>query len=157
LGGQLPGREAVAFAGVQCVAAIGGVLLAHLMFGEPAIQTSHHVRAGAAQWLSEVVATFGLIGVIQATARHRPAFVPIAVGAYITGAYWFTASTSFANPAVTIARTLTDTFSGIRPQDAPGFIAAQLVGAIAATYCWSWLLGPGDPADRTTRIAPNGK
>lgn len=117
------------------------------MFGEPVFFASRHVRAGPAQLLGELVATFGLLAVIQGCARHRAAAVPYAVAAYITAAYWFTSSTSFANPAVTLARAASDTFAGIRPADAPGFIAAQLVGAAAAAY-FRWLLRPPRAASR---------
>src|SRR5688572_289269 len=116
-----------------------GVITAHLMFGEPVIQISHHVRAGGSQLFSEFIATFGLLSVIWGCVRLRSEAAPIAVGLYITGAYWFTASTSFANPAVTLARAFTDTFTGIRPLDVPGFIAAQLVGAFFATALFRWL------------------
>jgi glycerol uptake facilitator-like aquaporin len=109
------------------------------MFGKPVYSLSSHIRTGFSQLFSEGVATFGLISVIWGCARQRPGMVPFAVGAYITAAYWFTASTSFANPAVTIARSLTDTFSGIRPIDAPGFILAQIAGAAAATLVFRWL------------------
>jgi glycerol uptake facilitator-like aquaporin len=123
----------------QCVGAFCGVWAAHLMFGLQVLQVSEHVRAGSAQLFSEFVATFGLLAVIWGCSRARPTAVPFAVGAYITAAYWFTASTSFANPAVTLARSLTNTFAGIRPVDAPGFIAMQLVGALAATALFRWL------------------
>jgi glycerol uptake facilitator-like aquaporin len=115
------------------------VASAHLMFGLPLFFASHHSRHGAAQLWSEFVATFGLIFVIWACSRFRPSATPYAVGAYITAAYWFTASTSFANPAVTLARSASDTFAGIRPADAPGFISAQLAGALAATALFRWL------------------
>jgi glycerol uptake facilitator-like aquaporin len=124
----------------QVVGAFGGVAAAHLMFGEPLFSASRHVRAGGAQVFSEFVATFGLLAVIWGCVRFHVAQVPFAVAAYITAAYWFTASTSFANPAVTLARSATDTFAGIRPADAPAFIAAQLVGAGAATALCRWLL-----------------
>lgn len=123
----------------QIVGGVTGTLAAHLMFGLPAISISRHVRAGGAQLLSEFVATFGLLSVIWGCSRLRSAVVPFAVGAYITAAYWFTASTSFANPAVTIARSLSDTFAGIRPGDVPLFIIAQLLGALAATLLFRWL------------------
>jgi glycerol uptake facilitator-like aquaporin len=110
------------------------------MFGEPLFSASHHVRAGNAQIFSECFATFGLVSVIWGCARSRSSAVPFAVGAYITGAYWFTSSTSFANPAVTLARAASDTFAGIRPADAPGFIVAQLAGAMAATLFFRWLV-----------------
>ena len=109
------------------------------MFGVAVFQVSGHARSGASQIFSEFVATFGLLSVIWGVARQRSTAVPFAVGAYITGAYWFTASTSFANPAVTLARAFTNTFAGIRPADAPGFIAAQLLGAAAATLLFRWL------------------
>lgn len=126
----------------QVTGAFAGVASAHLMFGEPLFAASRHVRSGGAQLFSECIATFGLLSVIGSCARSRPAAAPFAVAAYITGAYWFTASTSFANPAVTLARSFTNTFSGIRPADAPGFIVAQLAGAVAATLLFRWLLPP---------------
>jgi glycerol uptake facilitator-like aquaporin len=126
----------------QVAGAFAGVAVAHVMFGEPLFAASRHARAGLPQLVSEFVATFGLLAVIWGCARSRAAAVPFAVAAYITAAYWFTASTSFANPAVTLARAATDTFSGIRPADAPGFIAAQLAGAAAATALFRWL-APG--------------
>lgn len=109
------------------------------MFELPLLMESVHIRTGPHQWWSEIVASFGLLTAILNVAKTRPDFVPVAVGSYITAAYWFTASTSFANPAVTIARSLTDTFSGIRPTDAPGFILAQIVGAGLAVAFFSWL------------------
>jgi glycerol uptake facilitator-like aquaporin len=124
----------------QIAGALLGVGAAHLMFGEAVFQVSQHVRAGGAQLFSEFVATFGLLSVIWGCSRLRAEAVPVAVGLYITAAYWFTASTSFANPAVTVARSFTNTFSGIRPADAPGFIAAQLAGAIAATVVFRWMV-----------------
>jgi len=138
--GELPWRQVPGYLAAQFVGAPAGVVLAHVMFGEPLIAYSRHVRSGAAQLVSEVVATFGLLAVVWACTRRRPAVAPFAVGAYITAAYWFTASTSFANPAVTFARALTDTFAGIRPADAPAFIAAQVVGAALATALFRWLL-----------------
>lgn len=116
----------------QIVGAILGVWLAHVMFGLPILQLSQHVRTGLPQWVAEIVATFGLLMVIWGCRAHREPVTAFAVAAYITGAYWFTASTSFANPAVTVARSLSDTFAGIRPTDAPGFVAAQLVALILA-------------------------
>ena len=130
--GDLRWPEAAMFALVQCVGAVAGVLAAHAMFELPILQLSTHVRTGAGQWWSEVVATFGLLTVILGCRGESARFAPFAVGGYITAAYWFTASTSFANPAVTLARAMTDTFAGIRPLDAPGFIAAQFVGATLA-------------------------
>jgi glycerol uptake facilitator-like aquaporin len=120
------------YVAAQVVGAILGVWLAHIMFGLPILQLSQHVRAGLPQWVAEIVATFGLLTVIWGCRVHREPVTAFAVAAYITGAYWFTASTSFANPAVTIARSLSDTFAGIRPADAPGFIIAQLVALILA-------------------------
>lgn len=122
----------------QVIGACAGVAAAHAMFALPFFFASHHARGGSALLWSEFVATFGLIAVIHG-GRTRPAAIPFAVGAYITAAYWFTASTSFANPAVTLARTLSDTFTGIRPGDAPGFIVAQVAGAAAAALCFRWL------------------
>jgi len=137
---ELSGRDAVLYILVQIAGAFAGVAAAHGMFGEPLFFASQHIRTGPAQWWSEFVATFGLLAVIFGCSRSRPEAVPFAVACYIVGAYWFTASTSFANPAVTLARAATDTFAGIRPLDAPGFIAAQLVGAITATLIFNWLL-----------------
>src|ERR1700686_1546921 len=122
----------------QLIGAVPGGLTAPLIFGEELFQVSQHVRAGGAQFFSEFVATFGLLAVIWGCSRRRSESVPLAVGLYITGAYWFTASTSFANPAVTAARAMTNTFAGIRPADAPGFIGAQLAGAFVATLLFRW-------------------
>lgn len=133
-------RDVPAYLIAQIAGAFAGVAAAHLMFNEPLFAASHHARSGAAQWWSEFIATFGLLFVIWGCSRARPATVPFAVGAYIMAAYWFTSSTSFANPAVTLARAATDTFTGIRPSDVPGFIAAQLVGAGAATMLCRWLI-----------------
>lgn len=138
--GGLRWHDVPAYIGVQIVGAIGGVWTAHAMFGEPIFMVSTHARHGLPQLISEFVATFGLLAVIWGCSRRRSAVVPFAVGAYITAAYWFTASTSFANPAVTIARSLTDTFSGIAPVDVPGFLAVQLLGAFAATWLFRWLV-----------------
>jgi glycerol uptake facilitator-like aquaporin len=132
--------EAAGYALVQIAGAVAGVAIANAMFGKPIVAWSAHARTGFPQLLSETVATFGLLSVIWGCARRRPDAVPFAVGAYIVAAYWFTASTSFANPAVTLARALTDTFAGIRPNDVPGFIAAQIVGATAATVLFRWLV-----------------
>lgn len=137
--GNVPGREVLPYIAAQVTGAFAGVAAAHGMFGEPLFFASQHVRTGPAQWWSECVATFGLIAVIIGTSRSRPAVTPFAVAAYIVAAYWFTASTSFANPAVTLARAATDTFAGIRPADAPGFILAQLAGAAAASVLFCWL------------------
>lgn len=135
----MPSREVLPYIVVQVAGAFAGVAAAHMMFDDPLFFASQHARTGAAQWWSEFVATFGLIAVIIGCSRSRPAATPFAVAAYITAAYWFTSSTSFANPAVTLARSATDTFAGIRPGDAPGFIAAQLLGAAAATVLFCWL------------------
>jgi len=123
----------------QFAGAVAGVWAAHAMFGEPILQVSTKLRPGGALMFSEVVATFGLLTTIFGCVRHRSEAVPYAVAVYIVAAYWFTASTSFANPAVTVARSLTNTFAGIRPQDVPGFIGAQLVGAVLATVLDGWL------------------
>jgi len=135
-------RHVPAYIAAQIAGAFTGVATAHLMFSEPVFAASRHVRSGPAQVFSEFVATFGLLAVIWGCARLRSPMVPFAVGAYITGAYWFTSSTSFANPAVTMARSMTDTFSGIQPEDVPGFIAAQLAGAASATALLAWLVPP---------------
>ena len=140
---QLAPHEAAAYVLVQLPAAILGVWLAHAMFALPVLELSRHVRHGQGQWLSEGVATFSLLLVILGTSRHGPAKTLMAVAAIITAAYWFTASTSFANPAVTVARALTDSFAGIRPSDVPGFLLAQLAGAITAIACTGWLLQNG--------------
>jgi glycerol uptake facilitator-like aquaporin len=138
--GGLAWRDAPAYIIAQIVGAFAGVAAAHVMFGLPLFFASRHARAGGAQMFSEFVATFGLLSVIWGCARFRSQAVPLAVAAYITAAYWFTASTSFANPAVTVARSASDTFAGIRPVDAPAFIAAQLLGAAAATMLFRWLV-----------------
>lgn len=147
--GGLAWREAPPYIAAQVIGAFAGVAAAHLMFGEPLFSVAQHARTGAAQWWSEFVATFGLLAVIQGCVRSRSSAVSLAVGAYISAAYWFTASTSFANPAVTLARAASDTFAGIRPQDAPAFIFAQLLGAAAATAVMRWLISavPGDAAE----------
>jgi glycerol uptake facilitator-like aquaporin len=146
-------RDVPLYIAAQLIGAVVGVLAAHLMFGEALFQVSHHVRAGGAQLFSEFVATFGLLAVIWGCSRARLESVPLAVGLYITGAYWFTASTSFANPAVTVARALTNTFAGIRPADAPGFIAAQLAGAAVATLFFRWLV-PASMTDADDVVVP---
>ena len=128
----------------QLAGALAGVGIAHLMFGLPAFTLSTHVRSGPAQIFSEFIATFGLLAVVWGCSRTRPQAIPFAVGAYITAAYWFTSSTSFANPAVTLARSLTNTFTGIRATDVPAFLLAQLAGALAATLLFRWLL-PSTP------------
>jgi glycerol uptake facilitator-like aquaporin len=138
---ELPAADVAPYIVVQVAGAIMGVWLAHLMFDETVLQLSSKVRAGPAQWLSESVAAFGLVLTILLTLRANPSNVAAAVGLYITAAYWFTASTSFANPAVTIARSLSDTFAGIRPADVIPFAIAQMIGAIAAMYVSRWLVG----------------
>lgn len=138
-GGGLALGEAGAFVVGQLTGALTGVALAHLMFDLPVFALSQHVRTGPSLWLSEGIATFGLVAVIVGCARRRPGAIPVVVGAYITAAYWFTSSTSFANPAVTVARALTDTFSGIRLLDVPGFVAAQVAGGLAAAFLLRWL------------------
>ena len=147
----LPRREAVLYMLVQVVGGLAGVLAAHLMFEETLLQVSTKARIGPAQWFAEFVATFGLVATILGCLRFRPSAVPYAVGLFISAGYWFTASTSFANPAVTLARAWSDTFSGIRPADAPAFIAAQFLGAIVVTLVFRWLLGA---AEDTSKPAP---
>jgi glycerol uptake facilitator-like aquaporin len=147
--GGLSWADAGAYIVAQLLGAFLGVGLAHVMFGAPLYSWSTHARAGSAQIVSEGVATFGLLSVIWGCARTRPNAVAFAVGAYITAAYWFTSSTSFANPAVTLARALTDTFAGIRPLDVPGFITAQLAGGMAATLLFRWMIpGSSETRDR---------
>jgi len=143
--GGIGWRDVPVYIAAQVAGAFGGVAAAHLMFGEALFAASRHERSGVPQMFSEFVATFGLLAVIWGVSRRRSEAVPFAVGAYITAAYWFTASTSFANPAVTLARAATDTFAGIRPGDVPGFIVAQIVGATAATAFFRWLV-PALPA-----------
>ena len=137
----------VSYIAAQLTGAIAGVAAANVMFGVPVLIASRHARSGSSQMFSEFIATFGLLGVIHCCAKSRPAIVPFAVGAYITSAYWFTASTSFANPAVTLARSLTNTFAGIRPADTPWFIVAQFAGATASLFFFNWLTstGPSQP------------
>ena len=136
----MPWSEVTLYVGAQSVGGVMGTLLAHVMFGKELYSLSHHQRSGLAQLVSEFVAAFGLLCVIWGCLKISSALaVPIAVASYITAAYWFTASTSFANPAVTVARSITDTFSGIRPLDVPGFILAQVAGAITATLLFRWL------------------
>ena len=136
----VPWAEAWQYVLCQIAGGVTGAIAAHLMFGLPPIFLSQHVRSGPAQFLSEFIATFGLLSVIWGCSRVRSSIVPFAVGAYIIAAYWFTASTSFANPAVTLARSLSDTFAGIRPSDVPLFIVAQILGALAATFLFRWLV-----------------
>ncbi|HZF53835.1 MAG TPA: MIP/aquaporin family protein [Polyangiaceae bacterium] len=138
--GGLRWRDVPVYVIAQILGAFIGVATAHVMFGEAIFSASTHVRAGVGQLVGEFVATFGLLAVIWGCARRRASAVPFAVGAYITAAYWFTSSTSFANPAVTLARAASDTFAGIRPMDAPAFVVAQLLGAAAATATFRWLV-----------------
>ena len=138
-GREISGIRALAFAAAQVAGGVSGTFLAHLMFAQPVIQASTTVRTGGAMWLAEAVAAFGLVLVILAGVRQRPEAVPWLVGLFIGAAYWFTSSTSFANPAVAIARGFTDSFSGIRPMDVPGFVAAELIGAVAASLFARWL------------------
>lgn len=138
---ELPVQEAVLYVIAQIAGGIAGTMVAHLMFGLPVLDISMKARTGGAQWFAEAVAAFGLVATILAGIRFQRTAVPWLVGLYITAAYWFTASTSFANPAVAIARSLTNTFAGIRPIDLPGFIIAELLGAILASLLMSWLLG----------------
>jgi glycerol uptake facilitator-like aquaporin len=138
---ELPARDAALYVLAQVAGGIAGTVAAHLMFALPLIDLSLKARTGGPQWLAEAIAAFGLVATILAGIRFHRAAVPWLVGLYITAAYWFTASTSFANPAVAIARSLTNTFSGIRPADLPGFILAELFGALVATLLMNWLLG----------------
>jgi glycerol uptake facilitator-like aquaporin len=151
--GGLAWSPALAYVIAQILGGVGGTMAAHLMFRLPVIHVSHHIRGGGAQFVSEFVATFGLLSVIWGSSRSRSAVVPFAVGAYITAAYWFTSSTSFANPAVTIARSLSDTFAGIRPASVPLFILAQLLGALVSTLLFRWLI-PSLPRDANNVIVP---
>lgn len=144
LRGEGERRDALAYVVAQVTGAVGGVWLAHAMFAEPILQVSAKFRDGPAQGLSEAVATFGLIGTIYTTQRSRPEFTPVAVGLYITAAYWFTASTSFANPAVTLARGLSNSFAGIAPASIPLFLAGQLAGTVAAVLFFPWLFKKED-------------
>jgi glycerol uptake facilitator-like aquaporin len=138
-------RDAAAYVPAQLAGGVAGAVLANLMFDLDAVTWSETARHGSGQLLSEVVATFGLVAVIFGTARRRPSVTPFAVAAYIVAAYWFTASTSFANPAVTVARAFSDTFAGIRPADVPAFIGAQIAGGASAAVLFSWLV-PAQPA-----------
>jgi len=153
---KLPAGEALPYIAAQVIGAFAGVAAAHLMFGLPLYSTSAHVRTGGAQWWSEFVATFGLLATIISCSRSRPSATPFAVALYITAAYWFTSSTSFANPAVTLARAASNTFAGIRPEDVGGFIVAQLLGAAAAKGLFCWLY-PAVPKEATVAamVAPS--
>jgi glycerol uptake facilitator-like aquaporin len=138
--GGIRWAETPYYVAAQILGGVCGAIVANVMFGLPVVSLSQHARTGPAQWFSELVATFGLLAVIWGCSRARPSAVPYAVAAYITAAYWFTASTSFANPAVTIARCLSDTFASIRAADVPFFVCAQLLGAFAATWVFRWLV-----------------
>lgn len=154
--GGIPWRLVPGYIAAQCIGAVVGVYSAHFMFAQPLIQISRHTRSGPSQLFSEFVASFGLLAVIWGCSRARLSAVPFAVGAYITAAYWFTASTSFANPAVTLARSFTDTFAGIRPIDAPWFIVVQFIGALAATALFRWLM-PALPETADELLMPHAK
>jgi glycerol uptake facilitator-like aquaporin len=147
--------EMAGYVAAQIAGGILGAVIAHAMFGEPLYSLSVHTRHGSAQVLSEFVATFGLMAVIWGCSRTRSAAVPFAVGAYITAAYWFTSSTSFANPALTLARSMSNTFAGIRPADAPAFIVAQFCGALAATGLFRWLNPLTEAGQRCNRASPD--
>ena len=151
--GRIAWSDAAAYLGAQVAGALGGVAVAHAMFAQTIVQVSRHARTGSAQVFSEFVATFGLLAVIRGCGRVNSASVPMAVGLYITGAYWFTASTSFANPAVTLARAFTDTFAGIRPVDVPAFVLAQALGAAAAALLFGWLM----PAEASSATGARGE
>jgi glycerol uptake facilitator-like aquaporin len=153
--GGLPWTDVPLYLAGQVAGGVAGTVTAHSMFGNPIVAWSTHPRPGGAQLLSEFVATFGLLAVIWGCSRRRSATVPFAVASYIVAAYWFTASTSFANPAVTIARCLTDTFAGIRPADVPGFVAAQFAGGFAATGLFRWLV-PTLPETADDVVVPHG-
>jgi glycerol uptake facilitator-like aquaporin len=154
--GGLRWPDVPAYILAQVLGAVLGVWTAHVMFGERLFMFSLHARSGPAQLVSECVATFGLVSVMWGCSRRRADAVPFAVAAYIAAAYWFTASTSFANPAVTLARALTDTFAGIRPADVPGFIGAQLAGAAAATLLFRWLV-PALPRSARRVVIPRSE
>ena len=154
--GGLAWRDVPAYVIAQCGGAVLGVWMAHAMFAQPLLSLSRHARSGPAQMFSEFVATFGLVAVIWGCSRRRVSAIPFAVAAYITAAYWFTASTSFANPAVTFARALSDTFAGIRPLDVPGFVLAQLAGAMTATVLFRWLV-PALPVTAPDVVMPRAK
>ena len=143
LRGELGWRALPLYALAQVAAGVLGIVAVHLMFDLPIPELSTKARAGIGQWTGELIATFGLLLTIIGTSRHRPAWVPATVALYIAAAYWFTASTSFANPAITLARSLTDSFAGIRPADAPGFIVAQVAGALAGGWLGGWLFDEG--------------
>ena len=148
---EIRARMVAAYVVAQILGAVMGVFLAHAMFALPIFELSTKLREGPSQWLAEFVATFGLLATIAGSIRFSPATTPMLVGLYITAAYWFTASTSFANPAVTVARALSDTFTGIAPSSAPAFIVAQIGGALAGYAMFSWLFGAEGCSQRTVR------
>ena len=154
LRGSISTQDGLAYVAAQIAGGVGGTLIAHLMFELPLLQVGTTARTGAGEWSAEVVATFGLVGVILGGLRFRADAIPWLVGLYITAAYWFTSSTSFANPAVAVARAMSDTFAGIRPIDLPGFIGAELIGGALAVMVFGWLLryGPG-PSPASIRAA----
>jgi glycerol uptake facilitator-like aquaporin len=154
--GEMSWREAAAYAAVQVGAGIFGVWVAHLMFELPLLQISARERAGPGQWIGEIVATFGLILTIVGTMRHRPAWVPATVGLYIAAAYWFTSSTSFANPAITVARSLSDSFAGIAPRDVPAFVIAQFAGAFLAVLTARMVFGADENDQAALGAATEG-
>ena len=147
---EIAAGEAAAYVAVQLAGGILGVWAAHLMFDQPVWQLSDRMRSGSGQWLGEAIATFGLVVTILGTLRTARAWVPASVALYITAAYWFTSSTSFANPAITVARSLTGSFAGIAPEDVIGFVLAQALGAVLATLLCGWLYRPGDSASRAS-------
>jgi glycerol uptake facilitator-like aquaporin len=151
---ELSSRDALVYVAAQIIGGVAGAMIAHGMFELPLLQASLKVRSGGAQWFSEAVAAFGLIATILAGVRFARGSVPALVGLYITAAYWFTASTSFANPAVAVARSLSNTFSGIRPLDLPGFIAAELSGAVVALVLMNWLLRAGEGSAMSKEAQP---
>jgi glycerol uptake facilitator-like aquaporin len=151
--GEIGARRAVLYTAAQLAGGVAGSLLAHAMFELPILEISHTARTGAGQWIAEAVAAFGLVFTILAGLRFRADAIGWLVGLYITAAYWFTASTSFANPAVAIARAITDTFAGIRPIDLPGFIAAELTGALIAMALAGWMLRGFEPAGQSPETA----
>jgi glycerol uptake facilitator-like aquaporin len=153
--GGLAWSETLPYLAAQIFGGVCGTLAAHAMFGLPPVSLSRHIRGGPAQFLSELIATFGLLSVIWGCSRSRSSIAPFAVGSYITAAYWFTSSTSFANPAVSIARCLSDTFAGIRPGDVPLFVVAQFAGGIAATILFRWLR-PSLPSEAKDVVVPRG-
>ena len=152
LRGNIERGAALAYVAVQIVGGCLGAVAAHLMFGLDPVQLGSTARTGFGQWLGEFIATFGLIATILGCVRFRPGALAAAVGLYIGSAYWFTSSTSFANPAVTIARSLSDTFAGIAPGAAPGFIVAELLGALAAAYLFGWLFAPAAAAPAAEKV-----